>query len=151
MFTSVIMKHRKTVLRTFLLRFILLFWRGTPTPEQCGCPRAVTWTDTFRHFCAFTSWVLFVRYSVGRHPWLSKSQGQSYPKQFKAPVWKAFFTFNVNFVLPPAGGSLSNRLPVMVNGEVLCLWEAEGEFKVLDVDSSKDLWSNLATHYRKTL
>lgn len=37
MITGVVMQYRKTVLRTFLLRFILLFRRGTPTPEQCGC------------------------------------------------------------------------------------------------------------------
>lgn len=82
---------RKTVLRTFLLPFTLLFWRGTPTPGKSVCTVQPKLLNT-----------LFLRAHGGRGGSgfvelrsLIKMAPQPQPEQFKAPVWRAFFQHEV--------------------------------------------------------
>lgn len=89
-------------------------------------PRAVKWIHTLLMCVQAVS--VFGQYLARCHPWLERSSGSVAVSSLKHQCGRhfSFFTWNVSFVLPTAGGALTNRLPVRVNGEVLCLWEAEG-------------------------
>lgn len=158
MYTNVVMKHRKTVLRTFLLCFILVFfWRGTPTREQCGCPPVLL--DSWRLLVLICAYVMsvFVQYVLvvffcfffsGREPSVIGWQEQSSPQQFKAPVRKAFFYISCQFCFANRGGhSFRCSARRAEWGSFMRPCEA---FNVRSSQKTHRAWSNLATHYIST-